>query len=145
MQEGFAGKPTHKLAIVWELEERRKEGDFAGNRFIICKTYTASLNERSNLSKDLESWRGKSFTPEQRNGFELSVLSGVNCNLNLVEKTNGAGRTFVNVASITGLQKGQKKMKAEQSGYMPSWIEKMVNHDDGIPSPDEFDDDIPFN
>jgi len=144
MQEGFAGKPTHKLAIVWELEERRTEGEFAGTRFIVCKTYTASLNERSNLSKDLESWRGKAFTPDERTGFELDVLLGVNCNLNLVEKTSNSGRTFVNVASITGLHKGQKRMKPDQPGYMPQWIARMVGEDNGIPGPDEFDDDIPF-
>lgn len=144
MQEGYGGKPSHKLAIVWELDERRTEGEFAGQRFIVCKTYTATLNERSNLSKDLESWRGKAFTPDERDGFELDVLLGVNCNLNLVEKANSSGRKFVNVASITGLHKGQHKLKPEQPGYMPSWIAGLINGENGVPSADDFDDDIPF-
>jgi len=144
MQEGYGGKPTHQVVLVWELEERRTEGEFSGQRFIVTKKYTASLNERANLNKDLESWRGKSFTPEERAGFELDVLLNVNCNLNMVEKTSGSGKTFVNVASITGLHKGQKKMKPEQPGYTPNWILGLINGDDGIPSPDDFDDSIPF-
>ena len=118
IQEGFKGKPQHKLAIMWELEVRRTEGDFAKQRFIVCKTYSASLNERSNLSKDLESWRGRGFTQDERDGFELDAILNETCNLNMVEKTNNSGRTFVNVAGITGLHKGQKKMKPEQSDYV---------------------------
>ena len=147
MQEGFGGKPTHKVVLVWELAERRTLGDFAGQRFIMCKKYTASLNERANLSKDLESWRGKAFTPEQRKGFEMTVLVGANCNLNMVEKTGNAGKTFVNVASISGLIKGQKKIEPEQPGYMPKWIADMlINVEAGDSNAPEFDDDdsIPF-
>ena len=146
MQPGFAGKIQHKVAIVWELDELRKEGDFAGSRFIVCKTYNATLNERSNLSKDLESWAGKVFTPEQRTGFELDTLLNKNCNLNMVEKTNTSGRTYVNIAGITGRSKEQAKMKPEKPGYVPTWIAAMISGDSGNggTSPDDFDDDIPF-
>jgi len=144
MQEGFKGKLQHKVALVWELAERRTEGEFAGQPFIVTKTYTATLNERGNLSKDLESWRGKAFTDEERAGFQLDVLAGVNCNLNLVEKQSRNGRTYVNVAGIMPLHKGQKKIEAENLGYKPRWIEQLINGDDGIPSADDFDDDIPF-
>ena len=146
MQPGFQGKLTHKLAIVWELEERRTLGDFAGKRFTVCEKYTASLNERANLNKLLEAWRGKPFTPEQRAGFEMSALVGANCNLNMVEKTNTAGKTFVNVASITGSIKGQKKMEPEQPGYMPKWIAGLINVEAGDSNAPDFDDDekIPF-
>ena len=144
MQPGYMGKIQHKVVIVWELDEVRKEGDFAGKRFIVCRTYTASLNERSNLSKDLEGWRGKAFTPEQRDGFDLDVLLNHNCNLNMVEKTNDSGKTYTNVAGITGLHKGQKKMTPEQPGYVPNWIAEIISKDSGSTSPDDFDDDIPF-
>jgi len=144
MQEGYGGKPQHKLVLVWELLERRTEGDFAGQRFIVTKTYTATLNERSNLSKDLESWRGKAFTAEERAGFQLDVLTGVNCNLNLVEKESKNGRTYVNVAGIMPLHKGQKKVEPENPGYKPQWVTQLTDGDDGIPSADDFDDQIPF-
>ncbi len=144
MQPGYMGKIQHKVAIVWEVDEVRKEGDFAGKRFIVCKTYTVSLNERSNLSKDLEGWRGTVFTPEQREGFDLDMVLNHNCNLNMVAKTNDSGKTYTNVASISGLLKGQKKMKPEQPGYVPNWIAEIISKDTGSTSPDDFDDDIPF-
>ena len=142
MQPGYkGGAPKHKVVLVWELEERRTMGDFAGQRFVVCKKYTASLDERANLTKDLESWRGKAFTPQQREGFELNALHGKNCNLNMVESDNG----YVNVASITGLIKGQKPMEPEQPGYMPKWIAGLIQAEAGDSNAPEFDDDdIPF-
>ncbi len=146
MQPGFQGKIQHKVAFVFELAELRTEGEFTGKRFIVCKTYNFTLNERSNLSKDLESWRGRVFTAEERTGFELDVFLNHTCNLNMVEKTNTSGRTFVNIAGITGMHKGQKKMKPEQPGYMPSWLAGLMSGEtsQGTSADDFEDDQIPF-
>ena len=145
MQPGFQGKIQHKVAIVWELAELRTEGDFKDKRFAVCKTYNCTLNERSNLSKDLESWRGKAFTAEERAGFDLDTVLNQNCNLNMVEKTNDSGRTFVNIASITGMHKGQKKMTPKEPGYTPNWIAGLISGEtNGGTSAEDFDDDIPF-
>jgi len=145
IRPGYAGKAQHKVVLVWELAERRTEGDFAGQRFVVTKQYTATMNERGNLSKDLESWRGRAFTEEERRGFELNDINAQNCNLNLVPKIKD-GRTYVNIASITKLHKGQKKIEPEHLGYMPKWVADIVNQngDEGIPTGDDFDDDIPF-
>jgi len=40
---------------------------------MISKRYTMSLGEQSTLRKDLESWRGKKFTPEELQGFDLNA------------------------------------------------------------------------
>ena len=47
-----------------------------GRPFAVSKTYTASLFEAAALRKDLESWRGKSFTEEELGGFDISKLLG---------------------------------------------------------------------
>lgn len=47
-----------------------------GRPFGVFKTYTASLFEAATLRKDLESWRGKSFTEEELAGFDISNLIG---------------------------------------------------------------------
>ena len=44
--------------------------------FAVSRTYTASLFEAAALRKDLESWRGKSFTEEELGGFDISKLLG---------------------------------------------------------------------
>ena len=53
---GYQGKETHKIDILWQIEARDPEAD--NERFRVLKRYTLSLNEKSNLSKDLEAWRG---------------------------------------------------------------------------------------
>jgi hypothetical protein len=47
-----------------------------GRPFGAFKTYTASLFEAATLRKDLESWRGKSFTEEELAGFDMDNLIG---------------------------------------------------------------------
>ena len=47
-----------------------------GRPFGVFKTYTASLFEAAALRKDLESWRGKSFTEQELKGFDISNLIG---------------------------------------------------------------------
>ena len=47
-----------------------------GRPFGVGKEYTASLFESANLRKDLESWRGKSFTQEELDSLELTDFLG---------------------------------------------------------------------
>ena len=47
-----------------------------GRPYAVSKTYTASLHEAAALRKHLESWRGKSFTEEELNGFDIGKLLG---------------------------------------------------------------------
>ena len=77
----YQGKPTlrHQVIICWELAEKMRMGDHAGRNFIVSKFYTLSLNPKASLRKDLESWRGKSFTKEELESFDLEKLIGVNC------------------------------------------------------------------
>jgi hypothetical protein len=149
------GLPVHQCVFLWELDKRKKDG----TRFTVTKRYTASLNDRANLRRDLVSWRGKEFTPEQIKGFDSNNLIGLNCTLNLVEKTTKKGRPYVDVATVMNMRKGDEKLTAEMArDYMPEWIKKaiaaQVNVDQGkaasvssgagVPSDDDFDDDIPF-
>jgi len=47
-----------------------------GRPFVVSKTYTASLYEMAALRKDLQSWRGISFTEEELKGFDITKLLG---------------------------------------------------------------------
>src|SRR3990167_3685661 len=59
----------HQVVLAFEVAETADEGPFAGNRMTISKFYTLSLSEKANLRKDLEGWRGKSFTESELEGF----------------------------------------------------------------------------
>jgi len=151
-QEGFQGKIQHKIAILWELEARKEEGEYAGHRHVFTRTYTASLSEKANRRKDLEAWRGRAFNEDELNGFDVEKLVGVNCWLNLVDHTTQNGNHTVRMASIMPPKNVRDKMQIELSeDYTPNWIKQLLGQpteehaDNGdAHKPDEFDDDIPF-
>lgn len=96
-----------KVRITWELPEVTKvfkEGE-PEKPYLISKTYTASLHEKAALAKDLESWRGKAFTAEEREGFDLKKVLGATCLLNVIHE-NKDGTIYANIASISQIPKG---------------------------------------
>ena len=72
----------------------------------IQKEFTLSLHEKSNLRKDLESWRGKSFTPKELANFDITKLIGVPCNVSIIHKESNTGKEFAFISNISSLSKG---------------------------------------
>ena len=97
------GKSAHKVLIQWELPNQRieieKDNETLDLPRATSKIYTLSLHEKSNLKKDLASWRGKSFTPEELEGFDLRAILGINCTLQIIHNKKD-GNTYSNVATI---------------------------------------------
>jgi hypothetical protein len=101
------GKPkiNHKIQIVWQLHEENEDGEPCiradGQPFRVSRFYTLSLNERANLRKDLDSWRGIPFTDEElKDGFDVEKLLNVQAKLNLVNYKNNKGENRVIVDSV---------------------------------------------
>lgn len=96
MVDGKFG-PKRKLKLIWQLKAKNKQGE----RFQARASYTQSLMEGSNLRRDLEAWRGRGFTPEERKAFDVEKLIGVNCQLALKhEKSQSTGRTYAKVTAV---------------------------------------------
>jgi hypothetical protein len=102
------GAMQHKVAIAWQIDERRDDG----KRFLVYKRYTLSLNEKATLRKDLESWRGKAFTRDEENGFDVETIIGVNCLVNVQHNQSG-DKTYANVSAVLALPKGMPKLAIE--------------------------------
>ena len=101
----------HKVRFRWQLENRDPE---TGKRFSIQKDYTLSLHEQANLTKDLESWRGKRFTLEELNGFDLEVVIGANCQIQVVHNAGKEGQTWANVQTIVPINSKMTKIHPEE-------------------------------
>jgi len=103
LEVSFGGKTKqqHKVRIVWQIEEVRADN----KPFSVSKRYTLSLHEKAALRKDLESWRGKAFTAEELEGFDLEMLLSKAALLNVIQQTRD-NSTYANVASIMRLPKG---------------------------------------
>jgi hypothetical protein len=67
----WGAKPT--VEIRWELDLTHEE---TGRPFLVSKRYTLTLNEKGNLRPMLEAWRGRKFTPQELEGFDLERLLG---------------------------------------------------------------------
>lgn len=131
-------KSSHECIIMWELPEERitiNDNDVART---ISKRYTLSLADRANLYKDLVSWRGKSFSVQELEGFDLKNIMGVNCLLQIIHNENG-GKTYANISAILPLLKGMLSKKAENDtiyftfsesnvipASIPAWIKELI-------------------
>jgi len=101
-----------KMLLMWEIPSERlewtdKEGNEQEGPRVMSKRYTASLNEKAHLRKDLRSWRGRDFTPDDLVAFQMPTLIGKPCQLNVVHvvsKTNG--NTYANVDTVLPAAKG---------------------------------------
>lgn len=128
------GPPSHKVVILWELTGQSRRQD--GKRFLLTKTYTASLAEKANLRHDLEAWRS----------LEFDNIKAKACQLVLVSKPSN-GKTFINIETVLPRQGGETPEVETQSDFIPEWIKKKITEQIQPKQPENpmpFDDDIPF-
>jgi hypothetical protein len=126
------------VRLIWQIDETDPE---TGRRFIVSRRYGAYLSDKASLRKDLQSWRGKPFTPEELKGFDLDTVLGVNCQINIIHRAV-EGKTYCNVDGIMPLLRGVPQIKAID----------YVRQKDRTPEGDEpanaefhaSDDDVPF-
>ena len=157
-------KSVHKCAMIWELPDERIEIDGKDLPRAKSRVYTVSLHDKADLKRDLESWRGKSFTEEEKKGFDIFKLLGVNCTLQILHKKKD-DKIYANIVSIVPLMKGIQKKEPEnpiskfsfeEGGNIPEgapdWIVDLIKQADewGNEQPQNddqlfpMDDDTPF-
>ena len=128
---------VHQIIIGWELvTERHEEGKFEGQRFMVFKSYSNSLGEKSALSRDLVSWRGTPLRDEERKKFDLEVMIGKNCILTIVHNEN-----YANVGGGSPLMKGIHPDKPENAlTPPPEWVTRKAL-EGGVPIPGHQEED----
>jgi hypothetical protein len=103
-------KTLHKVRIGWELPTELKvfKEENGEQPLVISKEYTLSMHEKSNLRKDLKSWRGKDFTEDEAKRFDITALLGLPCMLNIIHKPSksDASKVYQEIAGITSIPKG---------------------------------------
>lgn len=159
-----------QIYVAWVLPQETitwtdKDGNERAGPMRIGKTYTLSLHENARLRGDLESWRGRPFTEEERKGFDINRLAGAPCMVNVLHEDKN-GKTYANVASLTPLPKGMDKPVCADAAiiydddefrhnyeHLPEWLQKKIDaqvKDDPVPTrqpamaDDDLNDEIPF-
>lgn len=118
-------KTLNKVRLTWEFPTETKvfkEGE-PERPFSISKEYTLSMHEKATLRKALESWRGKAFTEAEAKSFDVTKLLGVPCMISVVHKEAANGKTYAEVATISGMPKGLQCPPQFNPTFEWSWAE----------------------
>lgn len=100
-------KMQRKMMVIWILKNEYVEINGEQLPRTISKEYSFSLHEKSGLRKDLQAWRGKPFTDDELNGFDLLTVLNKPCQLQIIlEEKNG--NKYNSIAGIMALPKGTK-------------------------------------
>lgn len=138
-ENSMFAKKQRKVMIVWNIVgETVKINDEEKPR-VISKEYTMSLSEKSTLRRDLQAWRGKPFTTEELNGFDLANILNVPCQIQINQEDKN-GKTYTIIAGIMSIPKGMKVEKLENTyvfdmtdpttwvyyDSIPNWIKEKI-------------------
>jgi hypothetical protein len=165
----FGESVKQQIYVAWELPEEQiswtdKDGNERTGPMRIGRSYTLSLHENAALRHDLESWRGRPFTEEERKGFDINKLAGAPAMVNVTHEEKN-GKTFANVTAVTPIPKGMNKPALSDAAIiydddefrhnydvLPEWLQKKIDaqvKDEPEPrqsamADDDLNDDIPF-
>lgn len=149
MQETFYGEKEQikiRFEVPSERVEYEKDGEKVEGPMVVWKTYTASLNEKSNLRKDLEAWRGRKFTEEELLGWDIGAILGKACSITVVHNEAANGRTYANVERVSGIPKGMaapahegelidfdnENYTDEDFNALPEWLQDKVRDGEAL-------------
>ena len=139
-------KETPQVVLLFET----LDPDFktsAGKPFRLVKYYTVSVNEKSNLYKDVVNWTG--IAPNAKT-FKINSLVGQYAMLNVIQKTKADGSVKSEIKGISSLHKSLPRPEGvnadiyfdmDAKGFLddyakvPVWLQKKIavspewNHD----------------
>lgn len=140
-------KIQRKFMMIWTIIGEEVEINGEKQPRTISKEYSFSLNEKSTLRKDLQAWRGKPFSEEELQGFNILAVLNKACQLQIIleEKNN---KKYNNIAGIMSLPKNSNVPILEDTYYfdmenaetwenyckIPNWIQEKVKKAENLES-----------
>lgn len=131
-------KTSRQILICWEIPSEKLDN---GESRRLSKTYTASLNSKGNLRRDLIAWRGRDFTVDELKAFDLKNIVGAPCMLQVIHRVGQDGVKRAVIGGIMKLPKGIP-LPALSNGYtiydldaddavekideLPEWVQERV-------------------
>lgn len=136
------GKGFRKILLQFELptELHTFREENGPEPFVVSREFGLSLSEKSHLRPFLEGWRGRPFTAEELAKFDVMVLAGLPCFINIIHNTKG-DKTYANIASVMTVPKGMQVPPAvnpvvtlslndeyNHTAFqgLPEWIQKKI-------------------
>jgi len=105
----YGPKSLQKVMLQFEVHGEDDAGKSLttakGEAMSISKNFTLSLAEKATLRIDLQTWRGKNFTREELEGFELKNVLGAWAMLNVSKSIGNNGKEYTNIVTINSVPK----------------------------------------
>ena len=134
-----------KFMMVWTIVGEFIEVNKEQLPRVMSKEYTLSLNEKSNLRKDLQAWRGQAFTEEELQGFDLLTVMNKPCQLQIINEEKN-GKTYNNISAIMAMPKGMTVEPLQETTVfitnnpetwnnwekIPKWIKEKIKKAEGF-------------
>ncbi|CAN5354020.1 hypothetical protein BH10ACI2_BH10ACI2_00150 [soil metagenome] len=100
-KSSYAGEERYRdeIVVMWELPHEKR---LDGKSFSVFQHYTRSLGKKATLRKILVDWRGRDFTADELDGFELKNILDKGCQVVLTQNEKG----YINVTGVVGTPKG---------------------------------------
>ncbi len=146
-------KVVNSMAIVFYAGQER-DIDGKSEPWTISQEFNVSMDERANLRKFLEAWRGKSYTNEEADaGVPVHKLCGVPALIQVEHRTSQRGRAYGVIASATKLpeqmQEHATPLAAVTYERPKYWAEKKASYAAEVAQMDQQqnpteDEGIPF-
>jgi len=123
-------KFERKFMVGFESQHLMKEGDFAGEPFLVFSNFNYSMYQNAHLCGFIEDWRGKKFkSQEEADSFDLSKIIGQKAFANITRSEDGR---FTNIMTIGPVPDGMtapeikgKTILIDQANLDPKEIEKL--------------------
>jgi hypothetical protein len=138
-------KPRKRVSLMFEFPKHKatfREED-GPQPLVKTLTYTKSLDERGNLRKDLESWRGEAFTQKELLGWDLDAVLGAPCMATITHKQTGDGNVKDRITGIGAMHEDIKvpdqviegfvyeiKQHPQNWDRLPPWAKDEVKQSD---------------
>lgn len=132
---------SRQLVMSWEFPDERIEINGQMVTRAQSMFFTLSLNERARLRSFLENWRGRAFTAEELEGFDVGKVLGAPCMLNMVERVRPDGSKRTVIGGVSRVPKGMNVPLPEnprvlfdldapdavsQMQKLPEWIQNKI-------------------
>ena len=110
----FNGESKFIKKVMFQFEVHSEDDDGPlktdkGEPMSISKNYTLSLSDKAVLRADLEAWRGREFSREELQGFELKNVLGAWCLITVTKATGNDGKEYTNITGVSPVPKAMKQ------------------------------------
>jgi hypothetical protein len=128
-------KPSPKVVLSFTVDAEKSDGSY----HVLSGSYTLSAHEKSSLTKSFSPILGNQW-PKEGQEFDVSILLGLNCMVDVAHKVKSNGETSANISKVSKLPKGFMPLDTEcdqtiwcfddpgamEDSSVPNWIKEMA-------------------